>query len=158
MQGFLAGDRDLELRRKRADDAARAGADAAKKAFASGSLELRSHALREVSRALAFDPSKPQLLSAYGQWTKKSGFYELKDGQLTELVYEDAAYGFPQKATKAGLMSSARTLVLALVLGGIIAGLAAYVRATRKPTFFRANEPELVLGAPLLADVPARSS
>ena len=66
-----------------------------------------------------------------------------------------ALYDPPEKATKAGLLSSARTLVLALLLGGIIAALAAYVRANRRPTFFRANEPELVLGAPLLADVPA---
>ena len=69
-----------------------------------------------------------------------------------------ALYDPPEKATKAGLLSSARTLVLALLLGGIIAALAAYVRANRRPTFFRANEPELVLGAPLLADVPAFDS
>ncbi|TML89700.1 MAG: hypothetical protein E6G06_14120 [Actinobacteria bacterium] len=80
------------------------------------------------------------------------------DTQVDQATRTVSLYDPPQKATKAGLMSSARTLVLALVLGGIIAGLAAYVRATRKPTFFRANEPELVLGAPLLADVPAFAS
>jgi Mrp family chromosome partitioning ATPase len=69
-----------------------------------------------------------------------------------------ALYDPASKATKAGLLSSVRTLVLALVLGGIVAGLLAYVRATRRPTFFRSSEPELVLGAPLLAEVPAFES
>ncbi|MGH7472175.1 MAG: S9 family peptidase, partial [Longimicrobiales bacterium] len=53
------------------------------------------------ARVTAMDPSKPMLFSAYGQWTKKSGFYELRDGQLKELVYEDAAYGSPSKAAQA---------------------------------------------------------
>jgi hypothetical protein len=49
----------------------------------------------------AIDLSKPVLLSAYGQWTKKSGFYELRGGELKELVFEDADYGAPTKAAKA---------------------------------------------------------
>lgn len=53
------------------------------------------------AQTLAIDPAKPMLLSAYGQWTKKSGFYELRDGQLEELVYQDALYGSPSKAAKA---------------------------------------------------------
>ena len=36
------------------------------------------------------DLSKPILLSAYGEYTKKAGFYQLADGQLKELVYDDA--------------------------------------------------------------------
>jgi dipeptidyl aminopeptidase/acylaminoacyl peptidase len=47
------------------------------------------------------DLSKPITLSAYGQWTKKSGFYRLEDGKLTELVYDDAAYSDPVRAAKA---------------------------------------------------------
>jgi dipeptidyl aminopeptidase/acylaminoacyl peptidase len=47
------------------------------------------------------DLSKPVTLSAYGEWTKKAGFYELSNGQLKELVYEDAAFGSPEKAAKA---------------------------------------------------------
>jgi len=47
------------------------------------------------------DLSKPILLSAYGEYTKKAGFYQLADGQLKELVYDDAAYTNPQKAAKA---------------------------------------------------------
>ncbi len=50
---------------------------------------------------IAMDPSKPMLFSAYGQWTKKSGYYELRDGELNQLVFEDAAYGPPTKAAKA---------------------------------------------------------
>jgi dienelactone hydrolase len=47
------------------------------------------------------DLSKPVLLSAYGEWTKKAGFYELAGGQLKELVYEDAYFSTPVKAAKA---------------------------------------------------------
>ena len=47
------------------------------------------------------DLSKPVLLSAYGQWTKKAGFYELRDGQMRELVYADAIFSPPAKAAKA---------------------------------------------------------
>ena len=47
------------------------------------------------------DLSKPVLLSAYGEYTKKAGFYELSNGQLKELVYEDAAFSNPVKAAKA---------------------------------------------------------
>jgi dipeptidyl aminopeptidase/acylaminoacyl peptidase len=47
------------------------------------------------------DLSKPHTLSAYGQWTKKAGFYELKDGKLRELVYDDAVFSTPEKAAKA---------------------------------------------------------
>jgi dipeptidyl aminopeptidase/acylaminoacyl peptidase len=47
------------------------------------------------------DLSKPITLSAYGEYTKKAGFYELANGQLKELVYEDAAFSNPVKAAKA---------------------------------------------------------
>lgn len=47
------------------------------------------------------DLSKPVLLSAFGEDTKKAGFYQLADGQLKELVYDDASYSNPQKAAKA---------------------------------------------------------
>lgn len=47
------------------------------------------------------DLKKPLLLSAFGKWTKKSGFYELKKGKLTELVYNDKRYGRLIKAKKA---------------------------------------------------------
>jgi Mrp family chromosome partitioning ATPase len=75
-------------------------------------------------------------------------------GQVDQVTRTVALYDPPEKATKAGLLASARTFVLAIMVGFILAGTAAYIRATRKPTFFRANEPELMLGAPLLADVP----
>jgi dipeptidyl aminopeptidase/acylaminoacyl peptidase len=48
------------------------------------------------------DLSKPILLAAYGEYTKKSGFYELAGGNLKELVYEDAYFSSnPAKAAKA---------------------------------------------------------
>ena len=54
--------------------------------------------------------SKPVTLSAYGEWTKKAGFYELAGGQLKELVYEDASFSTPvQRARRpTGTCSRAR--------------------------------------------------
>ena len=46
------------------------------------------------------DLSKPLTLSAYGEYTKKSGFFELANGQLTELMFEDAAFSTPMRALK----------------------------------------------------------
>jgi len=47
------------------------------------------------------DLSKPVTLSAYGEWTKKSGYSELAGGQLKELIYEDASFSNPVRAMKA---------------------------------------------------------
>ena len=56
---------------------------------------------RAVGPRGTIDLSKPLTLSAYGEWTKKSGYYELASGQLKELVYEDASFSTPVKAAKA---------------------------------------------------------
>ena len=47
------------------------------------------------------DLSQPVLLSAYGQWTKKAGYYELNGKSLKKLIYEDKAFGGVMKAKKA---------------------------------------------------------
>jgi dienelactone hydrolase len=47
------------------------------------------------------DLSKPITLSAYGEWTKKAGFYQLSNGQMKEVVYDDASFSNPVKAAKA---------------------------------------------------------
>jgi len=48
------------------------------------------------------DPSKPLLLSAYGEWTKKSGFYSLAAGKAPEkIVFEDLQFGRLTKAKSA---------------------------------------------------------
>ena len=57
-------------------------------------------ALRAVGPRGTIDLSKPVQLAAYGEYTKKSGLYELANGQLKELVFEDAAYGSFNKALK----------------------------------------------------------
>ena len=49
--------------------------------------------------AEGYDLSEPLLLSAYGEWTKKSGYYSLKMGKKPKaLRYEDMAIGRPIKA------------------------------------------------------------
>ncbi|NOT75020.1 MAG: S9 family peptidase [Cyclobacteriaceae bacterium] len=48
------------------------------------------------------DTKKPILLSADGEWTKKSGFYSVIAGQEPKVVlYEDRNYGPPRKALNA---------------------------------------------------------
>jgi dipeptidyl aminopeptidase/acylaminoacyl peptidase len=54
-----------------------------------------------AGRATKIDLSKPVTLSAYGEWTKKDGFYELANGELKELVYDDAYFTTPKKAAHA---------------------------------------------------------
>jgi dipeptidyl aminopeptidase/acylaminoacyl peptidase len=47
------------------------------------------------------DLTRPITLSAYGEYTKKAGFYELANGQLKELLFEDASFNTPVKAARA---------------------------------------------------------
>ena len=56
---------------------------------------------RGAAPEVTIDLAKPILLSAYGEWTKKSGYYLLAAGRTRELVYADANYGRPQKAAAA---------------------------------------------------------
>jgi len=62
---------------------------------------IDSAAPRHVRTGDEIDLSKPVTLSAYGQWTKKEGFYRLARGQLEKLVYTDAKYSTPLRADKA---------------------------------------------------------
>jgi dipeptidyl aminopeptidase/acylaminoacyl peptidase len=55
---------------------------------------------RAAARRQTIDLSKPIVLSAYGEYTKKAGFFELASGQLRELVYDDAAFSTPVRAAQ----------------------------------------------------------
>jgi hypothetical protein len=46
------------------------------------------------------DLSKPVLLTAFGQWTKKAGYYELNGKELKKLIYDDKSFGRLVKAKK----------------------------------------------------------
>ena len=63
--------------------------------------EIRFRYVRTDPEERAIDMSKPLLLSAYGEWTKKEGFFELRRGDLREIAWEDRKFGRPQKAEKA---------------------------------------------------------
>ena len=55
------------------------------------------------------DLSQPQLLAAYGLWTKKSGYWRLPSGgEPTPLLWEDQAIGQVEKAAKADRMMFTR--------------------------------------------------
>ena len=70
------------------------------------------------------DLAKPVTLSAYGDWTKKSGFFELNGANLKPIVYEDAFYSTPVKA----LISRDAAIEVA----GVDAGMEGH--AVRTPT------------------------
>jgi dipeptidyl aminopeptidase/acylaminoacyl peptidase len=80
-----------------------------KGAGARGELRLRyvrmepidSSAPRRTRTGDEIDLSKPVTLSAYGEYTKKAGFYRLAGGELRELVFDDAVFSTPVKAERA---------------------------------------------------------
>lgn len=47
------------------------------------------------------DPTQPIVLATFGEYTKKAGFSRLENGRVTEIVFDDAAYGIPQRAQNA---------------------------------------------------------
>ncbi len=63
--------------------------------------EIRFRYIRTDPEERFIDLSEPMLLTAFGQWTKKAGFFQLRRRRLTELVYEDKNFGSPQKAKNA---------------------------------------------------------
>jgi dienelactone hydrolase len=69
-------------------------------AGAKDSLELRVVDLDPEERTI--DLSKPTLLSAYGEWTKQTGYFRLDpNGSLVRLVLADKSIGRPVKAKSA---------------------------------------------------------
>lgn len=75
-----------------------------------GEIRLRLISLDEDDRlgyplggfTTVFDLTEPQLLSAFGQWTKKSGYFQLEPGSDPEpLVWDDKRFSAPRKATDA---------------------------------------------------------
>jgi dienelactone hydrolase len=62
---------------------------------------IDSSAPRAVRTGNLVDLSKPVTLAAYGEYTKRAGFYQLVNGELKEIVYDDASFSVPVKATKA---------------------------------------------------------
>ena len=62
---------------------------------------IDSSAPRRVRSRQEIDITRPLVLSAYGEYSKKSGFYKLENGELKELVLEDAVFSNPVRASKA---------------------------------------------------------
>ena len=62
---------------------------------------IDSAAPRRVRSRQEIDVTRPLTLSAYGEYTKKSGFYRLENGALRELVLDDAVFSNPVRASKA---------------------------------------------------------
>jgi dipeptidyl aminopeptidase/acylaminoacyl peptidase len=58
---------------------------------AEGEIQLRVVDLDPEEELIDLD--QPVLLSAFGQWTKKAGFYVLEDGRIEEMVFDDVRFG-----------------------------------------------------------------
>ena len=62
---------------------------------------IDSSAPRRVRAGREIDVTKPLTLSAYGEYTKKAGFYRLEGTELKELLLDDAAFSTPVRAANA---------------------------------------------------------
>ena len=64
--------------------------------------EIRFRYVRLDPEEKFIDTSKQLLLSAYGEWTKKAGYYSLRIGEAPQkFIFTDKSFGFPRKAKKA---------------------------------------------------------
>jgi dipeptidyl aminopeptidase/acylaminoacyl peptidase len=117
---------------------------------------IDSAAARRARTGLEIDLSKPMTLAAYGQWTKKAGFYRLApDGRLTELVYADAMFSSPIRAEKADrLLLTRQTFVEFPDLQVATSALA----DMRKITDANPQQAEYVWGRRILFDYYNRDS
>jgi dipeptidyl aminopeptidase/acylaminoacyl peptidase len=66
-----------------------------------GEHEIRLRYVRLDPEERFIDLSRPLLLSAFGQWTKQAGFYELRGGRIRQLAFGDHMYSTPRKAENA---------------------------------------------------------
>jgi len=62
---------------------------------------LDSMSPRRMRTGQEYDLSRPVTLSAFGELTKKAGFYRLARGRLAEVLYDDALYDTATKAARA---------------------------------------------------------
>lgn len=63
--------------------------------------EIRLRYVKLDNEEKFIDLSKTMLLSAYGQWTKKSGYCQMSEGKIQQLILEDKRFGSVIKAQKA---------------------------------------------------------
>ena len=63
--------------------------------------EIRLRYVRTDPEEREIDLGEPLLLEAYGEWTKKEGFFELDGDDLSELTWEDVRFSYPRKAEDA---------------------------------------------------------
>jgi len=75
---------------------------------AGDAAQMRLRYVRTDPEARFIDLDEPVLLSAFGRLTKKDGFFRLDDGEVEELVYDDARFSGPIKARDADRVLIAR--------------------------------------------------
>ena len=63
--------------------------------------EIRLRVVETDAETETLDLDGPILLEAYGEWTKKEGFFELDGRDLKEITWEDRRFSYPLKAEDA---------------------------------------------------------
>ncbi len=63
--------------------------------------EIRLRYIRTDPDARVIDLDEPLLIDAYGEWTKKEGFFELDGDDLEQLIWEDRRFNTPRRADDA---------------------------------------------------------
>lgn len=88
---------------------------------------------------------------------RKAELFQRKDELSVEAELESTGIVLYSPAISAEVVSAdlRRTGAVGFFVGALLAAGAAYLLALRKRTFGERNEPELVLGVPLLAEVPS---
>lgn len=101
MAGWTKGDKDLLVYDEYNIYALQADGKKTRKLTSGEKDEIVFRIVRTDAENEYFDETKPIILSAYGDKTKRSGFYQLNKGQVQELVYADKAMGRLTKAKDA---------------------------------------------------------
>lgn len=116
--------------------------------------------LQTLQAIRSLDEESPRLAALLQEQSetiaRKSDLLQRKDELSVEArtASDGIVLSSPALAALEVGVDPARMGALGLVLGSLVAAAAAYLLALRRRTFEDRNQPELVLGAPLLAEVP----
>jgi serine/threonine protein kinase len=145
VERFVEGERDLVRRRARAEEHARVAERAAERAMA-GAEGSRASAMREVSRALAFDPSNERATATLmklftmpartlpreaGEEMLREAHEQRRSAARTAAVLYAVCFLYVPSTLLLGVLSP---LLAALILAAFVGAVAAFVRTARSRT------------------------
>jgi len=144
-------------------NAAATGANATVRAYEEATREdlrrVTDQALRQLDLAIA--NAEALAVTASGQDSKDAaGLVSRLRAERDRIETNAAVAGdgvsavYEADAGKAGGPSTLAVLALSLVLGAFVGAAVAYWKGTRSQEFFEALDPQVLLGVPLLAEIP----